>query len=300
MTAMRSLPLALAAALLLSACSARTRRFVGYQFAGKAPAAACHEDGPARWCVYEPPYAAEDGAVVYFLHYATGDERSFHRLGLSRAFYDEYRRAGKPAPRVVTVSYGTHWLLTRAPGVRQTVTLDDFAALRARIEKRIGPVTRRAVWGMSMGGYNAAVAALSAPADWAAIALSCPALEAASPYADPGPSPFARALEGRQLFTHRLSDEAAWKSENPLTLVSAAGAPPLLIEDNSDDEFGFRDGARALATAYAAAGHAVERRESTGGHCAIDARLAARWLAAQETATASAGAAAKTPATRTP
>lgn len=276
---MRALPLA--AVLLLSACSARTRRFVGYQFAGKAPAASCRQDGPAHWCVYEPPYAAQDASVVYFLHYATGDERSFNRVGLSRAFYDEYRQEGRPAPRVVTVSYGSHWLLTRAPGLRQTVTLADFEALRRRIEDEIGPVTRRAVWGMSMGGYNAAEAALSAPEEWSAVALSCPALEAASPYADPGPSPFPRALEGRQLFTHRLSGEAAWKAENPLALASAPGAPPLLIEANSDDEFGFRDGARALASAYKAAGRPVDSRESPGGHCAIDARLVARWLAAR-------------------
>jgi len=286
----------LAVALALSACSARTRRFVGYQFAGAAPAASCREDGPARWCVYAPPGAVDENTLVYFLHYATGDERSWNRLGLSRAFYDEYRRAGRPAPRVVTISYGTHWLLARTPGVRQTVALADFAALRARVEAALGPVTRRYAWGMSMGGYNAAVVALDDPKAWSALALSCPALAAASPYADPGSSPFPRALEGRQLFTHRLAGEAAWTAENPLALAAAPGAPPLLVEANAADEFGYLDGARAFARAYAAAGHDAELRESPGGHCAIDARLVARWLAAR----GGVGGAAKSAAARAP
>ncbi len=275
---MRKTLLALTAAALC-ACSARTRRFVGYQFAGAAPSTVCHDDGAARWCVHEPPAAAQDGALVYFLHYATGDERSWNRLGLSRAFYAEYRRVGKPAPRVVTVSYGPHWLVTRTPGLRQTVSVEEFAALRRRIEATLGPVTRRYAWGMSMGGYNAAVLALDSPRDWAAVALSCPALETDSPYAVPGREPAPRSAEGRLLFTYRLAGESAWRAENPLALVSAADAPPVLIEANTDDEFGFLDGARAFDRALRAAGRQVELRESPGAHCAIDARLVARFLA---------------------
>lgn len=289
MRVMRAAPLA--AALLVCACSARTRRFASYQFAGKAPSVACRQDGPARWCRYEPPGPVAPGELVYFLHYATGDERSFGRLGLGRAFYDEYRRLGKPAPRVVTVSYGPHWLVAGDPGLRQTVTREEFAALRARIEADLGPVTRRSVWGMSMGGYNAAAAALAAPGEWSAVALSCPALEAVSPWAPDAPRVPARAQEGRELFTHRLAGEREWRADEPAGRASAA-APPFLIEWNADDEFGFQDGARALARALAASGRAPQTRESPGGHCAIDARLVARFLAGSGSAAGGAGKAA--------
>jgi hypothetical protein len=268
--------------LALAACSARTRRFIGYQFAGAAPAVRCFADGPARWCVHTPA-GPTDGSVAYFLHYATGDERSWNRLGLSRAFYDEYRRAGRPAPRVVTISYGGYWLLTRTPGLRQTVAVPDFEALRARIEAQVGPVGRRLMWGMSQGGYNAAVAVLSRSGDWSAAALSCPALEASSPYAVPAREPAPRGPEGRLLFTYRLAGEDAWKAENPLALAAGARTPPpFWIESNVSDEFGYFDGGRAFAGLLRADGIPTEFVASAGGHCAIDARAVARFFMARE------------------
>lgn len=267
----------LAGALLAAGCSARTRRFAAYQFAGSAPATTCRADGAARWCLHEPERPGDD--LVYFLHYATGDERSWNRLGLSRAFYSEYKRLGRPAPRVVTVSYGTHWLMTNKPG-RQTVLLAEFEALRRRIEAGLPPVGRRFAWGMSQGGYNAAELVLSSPRLWSGAALSCPALYAGSPYAEPaGPLP-PRGEEGRRLFTTRMADRATWDAENPLTLAAAAKTPPpFWIEANPDDEFDFADGARALAGALRAAGGTATLVETPGGHCAIDARAAARFLA---------------------
>ncbi len=272
----RLLPLLLAA-IVLSGCSARSRRFASYQFAGKAPAMTCKEDGAARWCLHETKDAGPD--LVYFLHYATGDERSWNRLGLSRAFYSEFKKLGRKAPRVVTVSYGSHWLMTNKPG-RQTVLLKEFDELRRRIEDGLGPVERRFAWGMSQGGYNAAELVLSEPGLWSGAALSCPALYAVSPYAKLDKEVWARDVEGRQLFTHRMADDATWTAENPLALAAAAETlPPFWIEANPDDEFGFADGARALAKALRDAGGAATLVETPGGHCAIDARAAARFLA---------------------
>jgi len=274
-----------AALLLLAAaacgCAARTRRFIGYRLSGEAPASVvCGRDGAARWCVHEPK-GKPSGDLVYFLHYATGDERSWERLGLARAFYGELRRLGAPAPRVVTVSYGEHWLLSSRAGLRQTVTLQDFSALRARIEKGLGPVRRRYAWGMSMGGYNAAEAALASPGDWAAVALQCPALEPESPYREaPASSPFPRENEGREMFTWRLADEAAWRADDPAARAAASrGVPRFWIEADEDDEFGFYAGALAFERALKAAGASVELVATKGEHCLIDARAAARFLA---------------------
>lgn len=262
------------ASVLLAACSERTRRFIGYRLTGKAPAVLCRSDGSARWCLHEPADARPDD-VIYFLHYATGDEKSWDRLGLARAFYDEYRRLGRPAPRAITVSYGSHWLLTRRPGIRQTVPLEDFDALRRNIEERLGGVKRRYLWGMSQGGYNAAVLVLSNPTAWSGAALSCPAMFDSSPYAPPHDKRFGREAEGRQLFTYRMAGESAWLEDNPLALAAASpSVPPMWIEANRDDEFGFASGARALAKAT----HA-QLVDSPGGHCVIDARAAARFLA---------------------
>lgn len=276
---MRTLPLL--AVLLLSGCAARTRRFIAYRLGGPSAAAVeCRQDGAARWCLHHPK-GAESDDVVYFFHYATGDERSWDRLGLANAFYAEYRRMKKPAPRVVTVSFGTHWLVTKTPGLRQTVSIDDIEALRRSVEERLGRVGRRYLWGMSLGGYNAATLALARPKPWKAVALSCPALHASSPYEKiAAVDRFPRGAEGREAYTLRLAGEAAWKAENPLALLSSATEPPpFWIEADVDDDFGFFDGARAFEAALRAANARVEFTASPGGHCLIDARAAARFLA---------------------
>ena len=260
-------------------CAARTRRFIGYRLSGKAPLVSCRADGPAKWCVHAPKGAASRD-IVYFFHYATGDERSWDRLGLARAFYGEYSRLGKPAPRAVSVSYGTHWLLTKTPGRRQTVALDDFSALRRRIEAELGAPERRYVWGMSLGGYNAAALTLSEPGLWSAAVLSCPALQPSSPYIAPPAERFARGAEGREAFTSRLAGEPAWAAENPLALAAAAGPlPPFSIEADTDDEFGFFPGAQALSQTLKKSGASVDFTATRGPHCLIDARADARFLA---------------------
>lgn len=261
-------------ALLLCGCGARERRFIGYRLTGTPPAAVtCVDQGAAAWCVHEPRGAASRD-VVYFLHYATGDERSWDSLGLARAFYGEYRRLKKPAPRVVTISWGTHWVLTSRPGLRQTVDFREFDALRRRIEAGLGGVGKRYLWGMSMGGYNAAAEALREPALWSAVAVHCPAIPSGSPYASTLPDQaFLRGIEGKQLFTHRLAGEESWREDEPFS--KAAGPhPPFWIESNDDDEFGYFAGAQALAKALGA-----RFVKTKGGHCVIDARAAARFLA---------------------
>src|SRR2546423_98183 len=82
-------------------------------------------------------------------------------------------------------------------------------------------------------------------------ARSCPALHAQSPYhADPDVDKFPRGPEGREALSSRLADEDAWRSENPFSLLAKTSAiPAFWIEADSDDEFGFMKGAKALTQA---------------------------------------------------
>lgn len=237
-----------------------------------------------RICRFSPKDGpVDEDSVLYFLHYATGDERSFARIGLARSFFARYRRRGKPAPRVVAVSFGEHWILSREPGKRQIVPLEPF--LRTLTE--LAPAARRRyIWGMSMGGYNSAVLALSAPEQWRAAALSCPALHAESPFLDsiePGllklPGATATAVQdGRVLFTTRMAGPEVWDRENPVTLARHAGTPAFLIQANAQDEFGFVPGARALAAALREGHASVDLRELPGGHCVINGAEVADFL----------------------
>jgi dienelactone hydrolase len=275
------IPLALVAAL----ASCAWRRDVGFarqRLTGVAVASACFRDGAAAACRWTPKGVEEDpDAVLFFLHYATGDEKSAARVGVFPAFYRRYKNAGARPPRVFTVSFGDHWLISSAKGQRQLVTHAEFEALLRRLEK--SPPKRRYLWGMSMGGYNAAEAALDSPKDWNAVALQCPALETFNPFDAPAPGQTPKQKEGATLFSYRLGSGRVWDEENPQALARRTSAPPpFLIETNAKDEFVFQPGARALADALEAAGGSTTFRVIPGTHCAVDGAAAADFFLADE------------------
>jgi pimeloyl-ACP methyl ester carboxylesterase len=264
--------------LVLTLASCAWRRDTGFarqRLTGAPAAGNCFRDGAAAVCRWTPKGIAEDpDAVLFFLHYATGDERSAARVGVLQSFYRRYRDAGRRPPRVFTVSYGPHWLVSSQLGQRQVVDRADFEALLRRLEKT--PPKRRYLWGMSMGGYNSAEEALASPEDWTAAALDCPALQTLNPFDAPTKGLSAKRRDGFVLFKIRLGSARVWDDENPLALAARRGpGPAFLIETNADDEFGFQPGARALAAALKASDHAATFRELPGTHCAVDGSAAA-------------------------
>jgi hypothetical protein len=275
---MRAIFLPLLAALLSQACA--WRRDVGFarqRLTGAAVASDCFRDGAAAVCRWTPKGVEEDpDAVLYFLHYATGDERSAVRVGVLQSFYRRYEKAGRRPPRVFSISYGDHWLISAKPGQRQVVPRAEFEDLLRRQEKE--RPARRYLWGMSMGGYNSAEEALSAPRDWTAAVLDCPALVLDEPF-HPDPTLNPKQKSGRDLFAYRLGGPDVWKEESPLVLASRPGPKPaFLVEANAADEFGFQPGARAFVDALKAQGGAAEFRMIPGTHCAVDGRAAAEFL----------------------
>lgn len=243
---------------------------------GKSAAADCWDAGRYKACVYRSRTGPrDDRALVWFFHYAEGNERSLGSIGLARAFFARLARVGAAAPAVVSVSFGDHWLLSEADGKRQVVRLDDFQqSVMAEVEKRLGAPERRYAWGMSMGGYNAAEIALRRPALFSRVALSCPALYAEDPFTTRGKT--AQEDDGRNLFRYRLNGSAQWSADDPSALARAAkDSPPFLIQPNRADEYGFQDGGRALA---AALGSRARLSEAKGGHCVVNAAEAADFL----------------------
>lgn len=293
-SALRLAP-ALLAASLLSGCAVQRARagrffhFAGYRLTGSSPLAECWREDLYKACLYQSTEESDPKTLVYFFHYAEGDERSWSAIGLGRAFYQRFLRLKRPAPRVVSVSYGSHWLLTREPGKRQTVLLPDFERdVIAQVERRVGVPGRRYAWGMSQGGYNAAEAALQSPALWSGAVLSCPAVHAENPL-DPANKAEALARrthgapatveDGLALFYRRLKDSKTWEEDNPIALAGRTQeAPPMLIQANEQDEFGFFEGAQMLAEALRKAGKTITFRPHPGGHCLVDAAQAADFI----------------------
>jgi hypothetical protein len=272
-----------AAALLFCGCfSASGRRavhYAGYRMLDKAPAQDCWKEAAYRACVYRSRAGrTDDGTLVWFFHYAEGDEGSFARIGLAHAFFAELARLDRPAPRVVSVSFGSHWLLSGETGKRQVVLTDDFAGpVLAQVEARVGVPRRRLAWGMSMGGWNAAELSLRKPELFSRVALSCPALYEADPFLAAAAAP--RAEDGRNLWRHRFNGPAQWDADDPVSLARTAPArAAYLLQPNAADEFGFQGGAKALA---AALGARASLAMAPDGHCLVNAAQAADFLSTQ-------------------
>src|SRR5204863_418843 len=85
------------------------------------PAPALCGDGPGfSYCVFDPPSGIprSPDAVLYFLHYGSGDEKSWGRIPFSRVFYAEFKKRGLKAPKVFSLSFGGYWSLFDKGGGR--------------------------------------------------------------------------------------------------------------------------------------------------------------------------------------
>jgi pimeloyl-ACP methyl ester carboxylesterase len=289
----RALSLALLASALSSCSSARFySHFVPYYFSGKAPKAECAEGPGFKYCLHRSPNGDDDASsALYFLHYANGSERSWSKIPVARVYYDEFRRRGVKPPRVVTVSFGTHWTLFDEPGPLSPEGRYPVFVGRVMpfVEGKLGAPKRRFLWGMSQGGLNAAELLLRSPGSWQAAVLSCPALYGLDLYAsDRLVADFARrhgvrpkkVRSGMDLVRERVAGPEAWRREDPLDRAkTAAELPPVYIGASTEDEFGFYEGARMLAETLRETGQPVVFHEDQGSHCALDARAAAAFLA---------------------
>ena len=269
--------------------------FLPLYFAGPAPDYRCGDAPGFRYCVYDPPYgiAQDPGSVVYFLHYGSGDERSWRRIPISRVFYAEFRKRGLAAPRVISVSYGPYWrVVATASGRLPSPMLSEFVdGTLPWLDRQFGRPRHRYLWGMSQGGLSAATLLFERPELWSGAVLSCPAIFSINIFAPPGKIAAFTAQNGldekkvrwgMSLVLSRVRGPKDWKREDPLELAQgklARRLPPLYIEANEHDEFGFFLGARELVDELRKAGGAVAYREDPGGHCEVDAPAASAFVA---------------------
>lgn len=287
--------LGLAAILLASGC-AQTRfylHYASYFNDGPKPRTECGENSGFRYCLHKAPKGVLDdpGSILYFLHYAGGDERSWSRIPISRVYYAELKKRGLPAPQVVTVSYGPHWNLFNKPGARHPVGLfGEFTGkVMPFLENSLGGPARRYIWGMSQGGLNGSLLVLKRPDLWSAAVFSCPAWFTFPVFAG---EPEIASYESRNrsdpkkvrwvlnLIKERVEGPSEWAIEDPLQRArSAQKLPPVYINCTRGDEYGFFEGASAMAETLRKAGQDVTFFEEKGAHCQLDAVKASAYLA---------------------
>lgn len=282
--------IALLSAFLVSQAWTGLTRTRGAQDVAYDPAAAsCDEMGKLRYCVYRARGGTSDN-LVYHLHARNLDESVWNDDTYFTALIQaEWQKAGTPPPTVVTVSYGTTWLLAPRGQKPDSGLLEEFMEDIKRIEAKIGEPDRRLLLGESMGGLNVLVAGLTYPDRFSKIASLCPGVYVNSPFASFSTMREAAERTGANpkiafgvwsMARRYLASEAEWKRFSPLELIAKADAtyPDLYLSNGLYDGFGNFEGTERLASQAKEKGVKTEWRPLYGGHCAIDATSLAAFL----------------------
>jgi pimeloyl-ACP methyl ester carboxylesterase len=218
--------------------------------------------------------------VLYYLHGLNGSQYEWE----DGPFYSQiYALWGNQAPTVVSITYGSIWLLAQTNGSGLSGLYDNFvntALPGIETANSLHP-RRRLLFGLSMGGFNAAELYLKNPTLFAEVALACPAITTVGPYDG------SNAIDDYIHRTHASAgdvDEAIYVSESyfpteadwlkaaPLTLVNNVNAsfPPLYVSGGLQDQYGFFEGASQFVSAVNAHGGKANWNPLQGGHCTFD------------------------------
>lgn len=250
---------------------------------------ACGTSGSLRYCVYRDRRGT-NGDVVYHMHGRNLDERIWNDdTYLTALIQSEWQRRPELPPTVVTISYGSTWLLTPKGETPDSGLLDDLMARLPAIEGKAGRPRRRLLMGESMGGLNVLIAGLSYPSRFAKVAALCPGVYSTSPFASlstiratmqrTGANP--KIIFGVWMMARKYAaNDAEWQRVSPLALIERAGPayPALYLSNGLYDVYGNFEGTQRLADIARERGVKTEWHPLYGGHCATDAASLAAFL----------------------
>lgn len=276
-------------ALLYFAWSQVTRTRGAQKVSFRPAEQACGTTGGLRYCVYRDRRGT-NGDIVYHLHGRNLDERIWNDDTYYTAMLQsQWQRSGVLPPTVVSLSYGSTWLLAPKGEKSDSGLLDDLMARLPVIEAKIGHPRRRLLIGESMGGLNVLVAGLSYPARFAKIAALCPGVYTSSPFGSlstiraalqrTGADP--KIIFGVWLMAQKyVASDAEWRRISPLDLIQRAGPeyPALYLSNGLYDAYGNFEGTERLAETARLHGVKTEWHPIYGGHCASDASSLAAFL----------------------
>ena len=283
---------ALVGALIYYAWGEITRTRGSQQVSFRPAEQACGASGPLSYCVYRDQRGT-NGDIVYHFHGRNLDERIWNDdTYLTALVQAEWQRRSQLPPTVVTISYGSTWLLTPKGERPDSGLLNDLMARLPLIEAEVGHPRRRLLMGESMGGINVLIAGLSYPSRFAKVAALCPGVYSVSPFASfsairatmerTGANP--KNIFGIWMMARKYAANAAeWQRVSPLALIERAGPdyPALYLSNGLYDSYGNFEGTSRLAKVAQARGVRTEWRPIYGGHCATDIFSLASFLSSQ-------------------
>lgn len=251
----------------------------------------CGQEGPLRYCVHRAA-TGMNGDVLYHLHGRNLEAEVWNDPSYFTAMVQaEWQRAGVLPTTVVSLSYGSVWLLASRGEAEHSGLLDRIWPDITAIESRIGTPRRRLLMGESMGGLNSLVLGLSQPRRFAKVAALCPGVYRDSPFASLGQIREAIVRTGAeplvalgiwQLARRHVANEHEWRRMSPLELIEGAALdearPSLYLSAGLYDRYGLYEGTERLAMRAVQRGLSAEWHPLYGGHCAIDVTSLAAFL----------------------
>ncbi len=247
------------------------------------------------WCTNAAPTTARD-RVLYLFSNRGSNQQALLESKLYHALQGYWSGVfGVREPLVISVSFGPEWTLTRMPSAYlagHPRLLPFFVEeLMPYLERKVGLgqnggafAGERYALGVSIGAFNALQIVSRYPDRFARVALLCPALMTVGPYASTTDVSRYVARTGasapdvataRQHFFRDLDSAEAWDANDPLRLAEWVSIPypPMLVLYNTDDKFGFEEGARRFAALARAQGASVDEASNAGGHCLTDFQM---------------------------
>ncbi|HEV8254777.1 MAG TPA: alpha/beta hydrolase family protein [Vicinamibacteria bacterium] len=224
----------------------------------------------AAYAVQLPPsYASgtKKYPVVYALHGLFEGAGFWELRGLAAQLEALWAKGELPEFLVVAVDGGNSFYLNGPSGKYQDlVTRDAVSHVESTYRVAAGR-TRRALLGISMGGYGALRIALSQPEVFGAVAAHSAMLLEKPPTREDG------ARGGQMMAFHRVFgdpiDAALWTASDPLALaqkVDPKAVPALYFDCGTEDRYGLAAGNQELHRRLEARGIAHEFGLYPGDH----------------------------------
>lgn len=222
----------------------------------------------------------ESKALIYFFHGLMGSSNSYKKF-MTTPLDPLWEKKGLAVPNVISISFGTNWLLSEAEGGAQLFKVFKDSVMPT-LEKdfQFDQTFKRSIIGMSMGGFNASQVFAKLPNQFERIALLCPAFTTISPWAPQAEVDAYIKRTGAYTLLVNMAINLAqnefvkpemWDAENPFANL-AKMAPlniPTYVAVGDKDQYGFQEGALAYSEAMKSKTDHVEfYLVKNGGHCA--------------------------------
>lgn len=216
--------------------------------------------------------------VIYFFHGLNGSQNTWQSFRLRETLFNTY---GSNRPKVISVSFGPRWFLSDVERIFKPSRLATFhKKVQYEIEEDLGfKVENRFAVGESMGGFNALRIMFDQPEKYKKVVALCPAIATISPfstakktyeYLERNPSVDIKILflvSGFSLMEFPFP--YLWDRNDLLKLVdqNQKPLPRLFMSSNSQDMYGFNEGAEIFAEKLRASNASYIYTPLAGSHC---------------------------------